>query len=105
MAFGVEPQSSVDDVLGDVVEASAFAEGVPSKSDERLRDADVELGGHHPRRLVHDQPEIRGCVELCGELPWGGAWVCMMSSACAVRSAMTSASANCSSLKAWGRSQ
>ena len=71
---------------------------------ERLPDADLELGGDHAGRLVHDVLEVGARLQLGGEPP-GGASACITSTAWAATSAMTRASACWSSVSGPGRSQ
>ena len=92
-------------VSGDVGEGTVVAEGVGPQPDERLADADVELGGDHARGLVHHVLEVGARLQLGGERPRRRVRPAAARTAWAATSAMTSASACWSSVSGPGRSQ
>jgi len=80
------------------------AKGVGPQPDECFADVDVELDRHHARGLVHHVVEIGAGFKLGSELA-GGALAWIARSDWATMSAITKASACCSSESGPGRSE
>ena len=66
----IEANFSVDDITGDVGQVTATAEGVGTKPDEGIEDAEVELGGDHSCGLVYDPMEVTAGIELLSKSTW-----------------------------------
>ena len=99
----LEPQGPRHHLLGDLGEGAVVAEGVGPQPDQRLADADLELGGDHARPPGARRTGSRRRPRARRPASPGGAFAWSTRTAWAAMSAATSASACCSAVRRPGR--